>query len=41
MKKYNKPQVEILSLSTSDIVTASNFADGLYWSQGVDMQSEL
>ena len=41
MKKYIDPQIELISLSAADVITASSFADGLFWEQGVDNQSQL
>ena len=41
MKKYIDPQIELISMSAADVITASNFADGLLWEQGVDNQSQL
>ena len=31
MKNYNKPQVDIITLTTSDVVTASGFGDTTEW----------
>ena len=41
MKKYIDPQIELISMSAADVITASSFADGLFWEQGVDNQLQI
>ena len=41
MKKYIDPQIELISMSAADVITASSFADGLFWEQGVDDQLQI
>ena len=41
MKKYSDPRIEMISLSSADVITVSSFADGLFWEQGVDNESQI